>query len=93
MRYIFMFHTKDVCKQFNNEMPNAFTVSEWNDLNELTEEAKILIKQAYKNDTVYTLDNFNLCFNLQDKETYHGDYMMFIPDEKFSEEIKTIKGA
>lgn len=87
-----MFHRKDVYRLLY-EYPDAFTVSEWNDLNELPGMVKILIKQAYEKDTVYTLDNFNLCFNLQDKETYHGDYIMFIPDEKFSEEINAIKGA
>lgn len=42
------------------------------------------MKIAKKNDTVYTPENFMLDFNLQDPITYHGDWIMFIPDAKFN---------
>lgn len=79
---IYMFNYKDVLEKIPNY--NEFILSEWNDLDELPKEVIELIEIAYKNDTVFTEYNFMLCFNLQDEETYHGDYVMFIPDEKFN---------
>lgn len=84
---IYMFNYKDVYKRFP-EYVNAFQVSEWNELDELPKEVLELIDIAKKNDTVYTPDNFMLCFNLQDLETYDGDWIMFIPSSKFNIETK-----
>ena len=80
---IYMFNHKDVYEVFPNNV-NSFEVSEWNDLDELPKEVLELMKIAKKNDTVYTPENFMLDFNLQDPITYHGDWIMFIPDAKFN---------
>ena len=85
-RKIYLFNYKDIYKLFP-EYVNSFEVSEWNNLNELPKEVIQLMKIAKENDTVYTLDNFMLDFNshnLQDQHTYHGDWIMFIPDSKFN---------
>lgn len=79
---IYMFNYKDVYKFFPNYV-NPFEVSEWNDLDELPEEVLQLMKIAKENDTVYTPFNFMLDFNRQDEITYHGEWIMFIPDPKF----------
>ena len=63
---------------------DEFAPSEWNEMEKLPNEAISLIEWAKDNDCVFTPYNFMLCFNLQDKETYHGDYVMFIPDPKFN---------
>jgi hypothetical protein len=81
-----MFNYKDVYKLFP-EYVNPFEVSEWNDLDELPKEVIQLMKTAKKNDTVYTPANFMVDFNLQDEHTYHGDWIMFIPDTKFNIEL------
>lgn len=79
---IFMFNYKDVYKFFPDYV-NSFEVSEWNDLDELPKEVIELMKIAKRKDSVYTPENFMLDFNLQDEHTYHGDWIMFIPDPKF----------
>lgn len=60
---------------------NSFTPSDWNEYEKLPDFVNDLMKYCEENDLVYTTYNFMLCFNLQDKETYHGDYLMFIPNE------------
>jgi hypothetical protein len=79
---IYMFKYSDVIKRFPEY--NSFTASEWNELEKLPKKVIELITIAKRKDTVYTGYNFMLCFNLQDKETYHGDWVMFIPDPKFN---------
>lgn len=80
---IYMFNYKDVYKLFPDYV-NPFEVSEWNDPDELPEQVLQLMKIAKENDTVYTPEIFMLDFNLQDPSTYHGDWIMFIPDSKFN---------
>ena len=89
-RKIFMFHYEDVMNAFNGEMPDTFEISEWNEKDNLPKEVIELMAISKLKDLVYTLDNFMLDFNLQDPTTYHGDYIMFIPDEKFSNNVEFI---
>jgi hypothetical protein len=77
-----MFNYKDVLKKFPEF--NAFTPSDWNALDALPKKVLELMTIAKKNDTVYTGYNFMLCFNLQDSETCHKNWVMFIPDPKFN---------
>jgi hypothetical protein len=62
----------------------SFTFSELNEKDVLPDEVLELVKYAKENDLVFTPYNFMLCFNMEDPETYHGDYEMFIPDPKFN---------
>lgn len=80
---IYMFNYKDVLKLFP-EYVNSFEVSEWNELEELPKEVLELMKIAKEKDTVYNPYNFMLDFNLQDEGTYHGNWIMFIPNPKFN---------
>lgn len=82
---IYLFHYK----YFYNLFPNIdpFEINEWNELDELPKEVIDLMKIAKENNTVYNPYNFMLDFNLQDKTSYCGDYVMFIPDPKFNIDI------
>lgn len=80
---VYMFNYKDVYKLFPDYV-NPFEVSEWNNHDELPEQVLQLMKIAKENDTIYTPELFMLDFNLQDPNTCHGDWIMFIPDSKFN---------
>lgn len=67
---------------------DAFTISEWNELDVLPEEVIVLLRMCKDEDAVYTVDNFMLCFNMEDKETNNETYFMFIPDKKFDKQLK-----
>ena len=82
---IYMLKTDELFNTFKDF--NGFTLSEFNDLNELPKNLIKLLKEAKKNDMVYSLHNFMLDFNLEQKTTSHDEYMMFIPDEKFNLKI------
>ncbi|WP_439132396.1 hypothetical protein [Polaribacter sp.] len=82
---IYMLKTDDLFNTFKDF--NGFTLSEFNDLNELPKKLIKLLKKAKKYDMVYSLHNFMLDFNLEQKTTSNEEYMMFIPDEKFNLKI------
>lgn len=83
-RFIYMMPTF----LLNDEMFNPFYFSNLNDnADTLPRELLELLKICKENDCVFTVDNFALCFNLQDKECEMGEYIMFYPDEKFNDQI------
>jgi hypothetical protein len=78
---IYIFPHIEVVKHFGHW--DEFMFSDLNEKDELPDEVYELIEYAKENDLVFTEYNFMLCFNMQDTETYHGEYAMFIPDPKF----------
>lgn len=85
MRYIYVFKTEKVADKFEDF--NAFTLSELNDLDKLPKSILKLMKLALIKDMVYTIDNFALCYNLEDKELDYNKYVMFVPDKKFKKQL------
>lgn len=83
---IYVFNTSELFDKI--EGFNGFTLSEWNDLPELPKIALKLMRKAKINDRVYNPYNFMLDFNLENKLTNHKNYCLFIPDEKFKDQMK-----
>lgn len=48
------------------------------EMDEPTDNMKRAMSICEKSDLVYTLDNFSLCFNLDDPETKSKNYLMYI---------------
>lgn len=88
MRYIYQIPISHL----SEEMANPFYFSDLNDVDVLPEEVLLLLKQCKENDRRFTVDNFELCFNLMEKECDFKKFKMFYPDEKFNAQIqKSIK--
>lgn len=87
-RQIYMISTNNMFEIMKGKSSNAFTCSEWNDLDVLPQDVITLLRMCKDEDSVFTLDNFMLCFNLEDRETNNETYFMFIPDKKFDKQIK-----
>ena len=79
---IYIFPHTEIISRFGEW--NDFMFSDMNEKEELPDEVYDLIEYAKENDLVFTEYNFMLCFNMQDSQTHHGDYTMFIPDPKFN---------
>lgn len=62
---------------------NGFTLSDFNEFEELPKKLIKLLKDAKYKNMVYTPHNFMLDFNLEEEGTNNEEYMLFIPDEKF----------
>ena len=67
------------------ECPNltAFLISEWNDKDICPLSAREFMKKASLKGLRFTIDNFQLCFNLKDKETNNKNYFIYCPREDF----------
>lgn len=77
------------CQFLSEEMSSPFYFSDLNEnAKELPNELLELIKLCKEIDCVYTIDNFMLCYNLQDSGTVNGENYMFVPDIKFKKQIQ-----
>lgn len=87
-KQIYMISQTNMFEIMKGKSSSSFTCSEWNDLDILPDDVIVLLRMCKDEDAVYTLDNFMLCFNLEDKETNNETYFMFIPDKKFDKQLK-----
>ena len=87
-RQIYMISSSNMFEIMKGKSPNNFTCSKWNELNVLPDEVITLLRMCKDEDSVFTLDKFMLCFNLEYRETNNEAYFMFIPDKKFDKQIK-----